>query len=388
MKILSIETSCDETAISVLEAHGSLSKPKFKLLGNSLYSQVAIHAQYGGVYPNLAKREHAKNILPLTEKTLREAKMFKDKKTQINTRVLSRVKKILERESDLSERFIPFIENTEKPKIDAIAVTYGPGLEPALWVGINFAQALGLAWGLPVIPVNHMEGHIVSVLMGKNAKTSLTFPTLALLISGGHTELVFAKKPLEYQIIGRTRDDAVGEAYDKVARMLGFPYPGGPEIARLAEKNRKEKKRKVSWNFPRPMIHTPDFDFSFSGLKTSVLYRVKDKKLNTTQKAEIAKEFEEAIRDVLITKTRKAILKYKPKSLVVAGGVIANTHIRSEFEKLAQATRGLKLFFPTRELSTDNSVMIGISAYLRIQKNKKLLIRSRRAIRADGNLNL
>lgn len=388
MKILSIETSCDETAVSILEANGTLTTPKFKLLGNALFSQVAMHAQYGGVYPNVARREHAKNILPLTEEALKQAKMFKHTKTKIPPRTLSHLEKILVREPELKEKFIPFLENTKKPKIDAIAVTYGPGLEPALWVGITFAQALGLVWNLPVIPINHMEGHIVSVLMGKSANTSLTFPTLALLISGGHTELVLAKKPLEYKIIGRTRDDAVGEAYDKVARMLGFPYPGGPEIARLAEKWRTGKKKKASWSFPRPMIHTPGFEFSFSGLKTSVLYRVRDRKLTLAQKSEIAKEFEDAIRDVLITKTEKAILKYNPKSLVVAGGVIANTHIRSEFEKLAKKTKGLKLYFPTRELSTDNSVMIAIAAYLRIQKNKTLLKRRMRAIRADGNLNL
>jgi N6-L-threonylcarbamoyladenine synthase len=329
MKILSIETSCDETAISILDAHGTLTAPKFKLLGNALFSQVAMHAQYGGVYPNVARREHGKNLVPLTTEALKQVKMLKHTSKKIPARTLSRLEKILVREPELKEHLIPFLENTDKPKVDAIAVTYGPGLEPALWVGITYAQALGYIWNLPVIPINHMEGHIVSVLMREKKKTALRFPTLALLISGGHTELVLSKKPLEYKIIGRTRDDAVGEAYDKVARMLSLSYPGGPEIARLAEKYRKEKKKKASWSFPRPMIHTPDFEFSFSGLKTSVLYRVKDRKLTPAQKAEIAKEFEDAIRDVLITKTRKAILSYKPKSLVVAGGVIANAHIRS-----------------------------------------------------------
>ena len=203
MKILSIETSCDETGISILDCKGGLKKPSFKVLANNLNSQIKIHAPYGGVYPALAKREHLKNLPILLEKTLKETKI---------------------------------------KKFDLICVTYGPGLEPALWTGIVFAKELAKKWNVPLIGVNHMEGHILSVF-GKNKGTftipKIQFPTLSLLVSGGHTELVLAKEWMKYKIIGETLDDAAGEAFDKVARMLELPYPGGPEISKLAEKARK-----------------------------------------------------------------------------------------------------------------------------------------------------
>src|SRR3990167_247511 len=204
MKILAIETSCDETAVALLNINGALEKPDIKVLGNTLLSQVALHEQYGGVYPNLAKREHEKNLPPLLAETLRQVG-----------------------------------ENPDHPNIDCIAVTSGPGLEPALWTGITFAEKLGEPWNKPIVPVNHMLGHVFSILYVSHEP--LTLPALALLISGGHTELVQVKDFGNYEILGQTRDDAVGEAFDKVARMLGLPYPGGPQISKLAELSRGKR---------------------------------------------------------------------------------------------------------------------------------------------------
>ena len=272
----------------------------------------------------------------------------------------------------------------ENPKIDAIAVTTGPGLEPALWVGIKSAEALGLLWNIPVIPVNHMEGHIMSVLFTKQ-KTTLKLPALALLISGGHTELVYSPKPFSYSVVGQTRDDAVGEAYDKVARMLGLPYPGGPQIALLAEEKRKKKYTKNNWDLPRPMIHSKDLDFSFSGLKTAVLYATKDKTLSRAQKAEIAKEFEDAVTEVLVAKTRKALTLHKTKTFIVAGGVASNTHIKRSLKKLTKEFENLTIHTPQKTVATDNSIMIGIAGYSQIRNNPKLL-KQKNALRASGNL--
>lgn len=389
MKILSIETSCDETAISIIDAKGSILKPKFKVLGNSLYSQVALHAQYGGVMPNLAKREHGRNLIPLLEKSLREARLLKVQKIKYlgvghpSTKpTIQMVQKILNRESELLEQFLVFIPTIQIPKIDAIAVTFGPGLEPALWVGISFAEALGKAWNLPVVPVNHMEGHVVSPMF--DSKSPLSYPAIALLISGGHTELVHIKTPLSYKTIGKTRDDALGEAYDKVARMLGLPYPGGPEVSKLASEKRESGYTKIKWSLPRPMLYTKDFDFSFSGLKTSVLYKIRDhKKLTQGDRAELAKEFEDAVTDVIITKTSNAIEKFNPKSLVIGGGVIANPHIRKAFQVLAKEKK-ISLHIPEFKLATDNSIMIGMAGYLRIIKSPSIL-KSKKRITAEGN---
>src|SRR3989338_1351029 len=235
MKILSIETSCDETAVSIVEAEGGTESPVFKILGNSLFSQVNTHREYGGVYPMLAKREHGKNLPPLLMNVLKQAEMYAENPTSpsYGEEKWQEIKYIVCREDGLFEGLISALKNIEKPKIDVIGVTSGPGLAPALWVGISCAEALGKLWNIPVIPVNHMEGHIASVLISEN-KNEIQFPALALLISGGHTELVNIKNWGEYEILGETLDDAVGEAFDKTARMLGLPYPGGPEISRLA----------------------------------------------------------------------------------------------------------------------------------------------------------
>ncbi len=381
MKILSIETSCDETGVSLVEIKGNSDFPSIKVLGNSLYSQVKIHKEFGGVYPNLARREHAKNLVPLLEKTLKEAKSLK---TGENTLLpIKKLQKELEKEPFLLENLIEFAKNTKKPKVDLIAVTNGPGLEPALWVGVSFAKALGALWDIPVLPVNHMEGHIFSVLFPK-PKQKISFPAIALLISGGHTELILMKKPLSYNLIGKTRDDAIGEAYDKVGRILGLPYPGGPMVASLAEKARKLNK-KNKWKFPRPMIHSKDLDFSFSGLKTAVLYSVQGKNLSEQDKIFVAQEFEEAVKDVLIEKTQKALIKYKVKSLIIGGGVAANSYIKRSFQGLVKTSKGLTLFSPKKELSTDNSIMIALAGYARIISKKQV---ARKSFKAQGNLTL
>ena len=373
MKILSIETSCDETSIAILGAEGGAANASFKVLAHEIASQVALHIPFGGVYPALAKREHKKNLPVLLEKILKKAKV---------------------------------------KKVDTIAVTSGPGLEPALWTGIVFAQELARKWKVPLIPVNHMEGHIFSVF-GNRKKfqiPNIKFPILALLVSGGHTELVLVKKWMDYKIIGETLDDAVGEAFDKVARMLGLPYPGGPEISKLAERARNSRERSLGrrdgagqrkfsaenfraesagisgFSLPRPMLKSKDFNFSYSGLKTAVFYLIRDLgKLNKKTKAEIALEFENAAIECLTYKTQKATEKYKIKTLVVGGGVAANRHLRRELKKITG--KKIKLLFPTKELSTDNSLMIRIAGYLNYVKNKKKTPKIG-SIKANGNLRL
>jgi N6-L-threonylcarbamoyladenine synthase len=383
VKILGIETSCDETAVCIIEAQGGLEKPEFKILGNALYSQISIHAQYGGVFPMLAKREHAKNLVPLFKKVLEDAGLYHLVPSH-GLGSTPKLKIILEREYDLYEQTLELIQNIEKPDIDAIAVTSGPGLEPALWVGINFARALGEAWGIPVIPTNHMEGHIVSVLLKENGN-KIDFPALALLISGGHTELVLMKNWLEYEVIGNTRDDAVGEAFDKVARLLGLPYPGGPQISKLAHDARVAHTT-PRFTLPRPMIKSDDYDFSFSGIKTSVLYTLKKLPEITKEiKLETALEFENAVTEVLISKTKKALEEFNIKTLILGGGVIANTYIRQEFEKLIHEFPDTKLLIPEINLSTDNAVMIAMAGYINMSAGKKQVSTS---IKAEGNLKL
>jgi len=357
MKILNIETSCDDTGISILEAKDGIKNASFKVLANNVSSQIDVHIPYGGVYPALAKREHTKNLPFVLEKTLKESKL----------------------------------EKKEKP-VDAITVTYGPGLEITLWTGIVFAQELSKKWNVPVIPVNHMEGHLFSVFgkgKGKFKIPAIKTPILSLLVSGGHTELILMKKWMQYERIGQTVDDAVGEAFDKVARILGLPYPGGPQISKFADTQREKKEINSPFSLPRPMLYTKNFDFSYSGLKTAVLYLVRDlgglKKINEKTKAQIALEFENAAIECLIYKTKKAIEKYKIKTLIVAGGVSANNHLKKEMQKISKGK--VKLFFPPKELTGDNSLMIGIAGYLNYIKNKKKTPKPN-SIKATGNLRL
>ncbi len=378
MKLLSIETSCDDTCISIFEVKGGATNASFKVLANNTNSQIKIHIPFGGVYPMLAKREHKKNLPILLEACLKEAKLEEDKKP-----------------------------------VDAIAVTYGPGLEMCLWEGIIFAKELAEKWKVPLIPVNHMEGHVFSVFGDTKKFTvpKVKFPMLSLLVSGGHTQLVLIKKWMQYEIIGTTVDDAVGEAFDKVARMLDLPYPGGPQISKLAEEQRGKEKQslrgvsqadgprgsaprargdsdpgKIGFSLPRPMLKSKNFNFSFSGLKTAVLYLIeKLGKIDDKTKAEIALEFENSAVECLVYKTVKAVEQYKIKTLIVAGGVACNTHLQNEMKKfLGKKT---KILFPTRSLSGDNSLMIGISGYVNYIKNKKKVPKPE-TIKANGSLRL
>ena len=418
MKILAIETSCDETAVSVVEAGGAQWSPFFKILASVVHSQVAIHAEWSGVVPSLAKREHAKNLTPVLQKALNEAALLKQRQIthpliRANKRMVIKIKKTLAREFGLAEAFLDFVPSIETPKIDVIAVTRGPGLEPALWTGINFAKALSICWEKPIIPINHMEGHALSAILpkaetGEKIKANLKLPAIALLISGGHTELVLIKNWLEYKVIGHTRDDAIGEAFDKVARMLGLPYPGGPEISKLAEKFVKyhfHGKRDLKISLPRPMLNSGDLDFSFSGLKTAVLYLIK--KLQGKDalvlereeiKSAIAHEFEEAVVEVLINKTKRALencsAREKIKTLIIGGGVIANKKIRLAFQNLVKKEfPKMKLLVPDMSLTTDNATMIALAAYFHwLDLKKKGGVSKKnfrpRPIKADGNLSL
>ena len=380
MIILGIETSCDETALSLIEATGGIDAPKFRLIGSSLFSQAHLHAEFGGVFPNLARREHQKNLLPLFQKLLAESGYEKKESFPFDAENMER---ILEREPELLKAFSGYLPTISRPAIDAIAVTSGPGLEPALWVGISFAQALGKHWNMPVIATNHMEGHIVSPILASTEPVE--FPALALLISGGHTELIEVRSWREMRMLGATRDDAVGEAFDKAARILGLPYPGGPEISRLAERKRA-RGGKSEFKLPRPMISSSDYDFSFAGLKTAVLYAVRDAEktapLTEDQKEELACEFEDAATEVLTAKTRKALEETCAKSLIIGGGVISNTHIRQAFsEMVGTEFPETKLLIPSKDLATDNAVMIAMAAYIDIESGA-----ARKKLAAEGNL--
>lgn len=333
MRILAIETSCDETAVSILECSGDTTRAWFTVLADALYSQAHLHAEYGGVFPTLAKREHIKNLPILYEKAYVEA---------------------------------------GTPTIDCIVVTQGPGLEPALWAGIEFAKELGTKLGVPVFGADHMEGHIVSGLVTQTASMNyelktIDFPIVALLISGGHTELVLMKKWFEYELVGRTLDDAVGEAFDKVARMLGLSYPGGPKIEKLAAQA-KVRSAKHNIVFPRPLQHDNTCNFSFSGLKTAVLYQIRNmKNLSDDDKEHVAQAFQDAARDVLVLKTRRALEETGARTLAVGGGVSASKDIRMGLENmLKQNFPDVHLSYPTGGLHLDNAIMIGMAGYLRL----------------------
>lgn len=394
MKILAIETSCDETGLSILECKGGIKNPSFKVLGNKLSSQAKLHSAYGGVYPTLAKREHQKNLPILLEKVLKTAK--------------------LPHRQDLW--------GSNKSVVDMIAVTSGPGLEPALWTGIVFAKELAKKWSVPLVPVNHMEGHVLSVFgkqKGEFSIPKIKFPALSLLVSGGHTELVLVKDFQKYKVIGETLDDAAGEAFDKVARMMSLPYPGGPEISKLAEEERKRTMLRSEFtgshhayppaggllfsprqsakrfapansnyaiSLPRPMMYSKNFDFSFSGLKTAVLYLIrKIGKLDEKTKKTIALEFENAVVETLVYKTKKALEEYRAQTLIIAGGVAGNKHLQRIIKK--EVGKKINILFPGHGLATDNSIMIGMVGYLKfLRKGEKL--GDPKNIKADGSLKL
>lgn len=297
----------------------------------------------GGVVPEAAARAHVKNILPVTQKALVDAKI-------------------------------------QLEKIDYIAITHGPGLIPSLIVGVEFAKALALATGKPIIPVNHMAGHLYSPLpqiKKQELKLKAVFPQIALIVSGGHTMLVLMTDLFNYKVLGQTVDDAAGEAFDKVAKLLQLPYPGGPEVSKLAEQGQPE------FAFPRPMMHTKDYNFSFAGLKTAVLYHLRDHP--NSSKADICKAFQDAVIDVLIAKTLRAAEKYQAKSVSLSGGVAANIQLRAQ---LAEQCRQNKLLFfvPAKSLTTDNAEMIGLAACINLSQKVKLPKLAQ--IKADPNLQL
>lgn len=386
MNILGIETSCDETAVSIIEATGSFPHGSYKVLGNAIFSQIDIHREYGGVFPAVAKREHARTLTPMLERALQDAHMLVPHTENISNETKAALTDILSREQTLGDALIRFLENYERPHIDLIAVTQGPGLEPTLWVGINFARALSTAWGIPVVPVNHMEGHVLSSIFDHTMLPEISFPGIALLISGGHTELVLMRGWASYEKIGETRDDAVGEAFDKVARMLGLPYPGGPEIGRLSQEAH-ERKLNLFVRLPRPMLDSGDLDFSFSGLKTAVRYAIQDKVLTHDERAALAMEFEDSVTTVLLKKTRMAIERYNAQTLIIGGGVSANTHIRETFKQYFwEHFPMLPVYLPPRNLTTDNSVMIALAGHAR--QHAVLSGTALDTIRANGTLEL
>lgn len=345
-KILGIETSCDETAICLIEVDEN--GKSLKILGNTVHSQINEHIPYGGVFPMLAKREHEKNLPIVLEKTLKEA-------------------------------------GAKSSDVDLIALTVGPGLEPALWAGITFARDLAEKWNLPIVPCNHMEGHILTSLIKKKGEIyefiRPPLPSLSLLISGGHTQIVLVEDIGKYKIVGETRDDAIGECFDKVARTLGLEYPGGPKISKLAAEARRENISSPE-PLPRPMISSKDLNFSFSGLKTAVLYLTR--KIGTLDEKTIkgiAREVEDSVTEVVVSKMRKAIEQYAVESLIIGGGVIANKHIREHLEKLA-VDCSVPLFLPQFDHATDNGLMIALAGYV----NKKKAVNFDAPLKASGTL--
>ncbi len=403
-RILAIETSCDETAISILEFSEKGGGVSGKVLSHIVSSQVALHAPFGGVVPNIAKREHQRNLIPLLKQALSEAGLLNE--LRITDYGLIRnsqfeIDSILNREPELLVHCKEFLPTIAAPEIDLIAVTHGPGLEPALWVGINFAKALATIWQKPLIPVSHMEGHLFSALLKKDSDTSTfnlqptTYPAVGLLISGGHTELIEITAPLSYTLLGQTRDDAVGEAFDKVARLLDLPYPGGPQISMLAQKFDPSTFNLQPVTLPRPMINSDDLDFSFSGIKTAVRYMIDKlpKPLTEETKIAIAHEFEEAVTEVIVAKTRRALEQTGARELLVGGGVIANKRIRKELAKMCQEA-GVALHLPENWLTGDNATMIAAAAYFRSQNTKNLFSSSQAfthrldELKANGTLRL
>lgn len=328
MNILSIETSCDETSLALVECTGTAKKPSFNVLKHLIHSQIEMHREWGGVVPNIAKREHIANLPKLLE--------------QLG------------------------LSKTAK-EVDAVAVTVGPGLEPALWAGITFAQQLAKDLKKPLLGANHMEGHMYSVLLNQQS-SAITFPAIGLVVSGGHTILVKMDSYAKWKNLGETRDDAAGEAFDKVARLLKLPYPGGPEISKLAQKGDP-----AAIDFPRPMLKDKNYEFSFSGIKTAVLYYLRDNPLTAKSsklKADLAASFQQAVVDVLVKKTMRAAKEFGAQTVFVCGGVAANKELRRQL--VAECEKwGIAFTAPANEYNTDNAAMIAAAAYLGKLRKKK-----------------
>ncbi len=319
MRILGIETSCDETGVAIYDSEQGL-------MSHALYSQVAIHAEYGGVVPELASRDHVRKVTPLIRQVMQESNSCKD-------------------------------------DIDGIAFTKGPGLMGALLVGAATASSLAWAWNVPAIGIHHLEGHLLAPMLEEENKVE--FPFIALLVSGGHTMLIEVDELGEYKLLGESLDDAVGEAFDKTAKLLGLSYPGGPVLAKLAEGGNPERFR-----FPRPMTNRPGLDFSFSGLKTFAITTVQEHGLEQQTKADVAYAFQEAVVDTMIIKCRRAIEQRGIKRLIVAGGVGANKRLRQRLKEEMEKI-GAELFFPSMQFCTDNGAMIAYAGYRRFMQGQE-----------------
>jgi N6-L-threonylcarbamoyladenine synthase len=352
MIVLSIETSCDDTAISIIKAKGSkkLDYANFEVLSDLTASQIEAHRPYGGVFPAIAKREHQSALVPLLIKSLKKASLLKESKL-VDNKKISKIKKNLEKNEELFLQLKEFLTKYQIKDINKIAVTIGPGLEPCLYTGINLAKSLSYYYKIPLAGINHLEGHILSSFLSPNEKLEL--PAIALIVSGGNTQLIYFEKIGKYKIIGETRDDAAGECFDKTARILGLNYPGGPEISKKA----KECKSNIyNIALPRPMMNDKNYDFSFSGLKTAVLYHSKENKITDDYIKEMSFEIESSIVDVLVDKTLRAVNEYKAKSLLLGGGVSANQKLIKEFKKKTK----VKLLLPNKKYTGDNALMIGL----------------------------
>lgn len=324
MKVLGIESSCDETGVALYDTERGL-------LGHAVHTQVAMHEAYGGVVPELASRDHIRRLAPLLDRVLADAACARG-------------------------------------EIDAIAYTAGPGLAGALLVGASFAEALALALDVPALPVHHLEGHLLSPLLATDRPE---FPFIALLVSGGHTQLMHVARVGAYHLLGESLDDAAGEAFDKTAKLLGLGYPGGPALAKLAESGTPGR-----YKLPRPMLNSGDLSFSFSGLKTAVLTAARERELSDADKADLAAEFQEAVTEVLAAKALQACKQNKLKSLVVAGGVGANRRLRQRLDA-ALGKIGARVFYPELELCTDNGAMIAFCGAQR-------LLQGEQPVRRDG----
>ncbi len=317
MRVLGIETSCDETGIAVYDSEQGL-------LAHALHSQVDMHAVYGGVVPELASRDHVRRIIPLIRKVLEQAGL-------------------------------------KSEDIDGVAYTAGPGLIGALLVGVAVGRSLAYGWGVPAVAVHHMEAHLLAPMLEPDIPE---FPFLALLVSGGHTQLVQVNRPGDYQLLGESLDDAAGEAFDKTAKLLGLGYPGGPALSALAAKGKPGR-----YDFPRPMTDRPGLDFSFSGLKTHAVNTIRNEGDDPETQADIARAFVEAVVDTLFIKCRRAIEETGINRLVAAGGVSANIQLREKLKNLARQKSG-KVYFPRPEFCTDNGAMIAYAGYLRLQRGE------------------
>ncbi|MFT5208817.1 MAG: N6-L-threonylcarbamoyladenine synthase [Flavobacterium sp.] len=316
MRVIGIETSCDETGVAIYD-------DKLGLISDLLYSQIDLHKAYGGVVPELASRDHIRKTLPMIQQAMQES-------------------------------------GTSKEDLNGIAYTAGPGLVGALMVGASIAKSLALAWGKPAIGIHHMEGHLQAAMLSEN---KAEYPFIALLVSGGHTQLLACKGLGRYELLGESVDDAAGEAFDKVAKMLDLDYPGGPNVAKLAEYGEQD-----TYIFPRPMVNRPGCDFSFSGLKTFTMNTLRAITSPTEQdKANIARAFQTAVVDTIRIKCKRAFEQTGYKNLVVAGGVSANIELRKSLDKMVK-NRGSHVYYPPLQFCTDNGAMIAYAGLQRLLK--------------------